>query len=79
MLPGVGPDLYSIDWFVLTVDAVDFTFYLSLTRDKGLRLYDVHYKGKRVLYEVNIRMSTFRFLANLVLQFRLDEAIAHYA
>lgn len=33
--------------------SVDFSFYVSLTRDNGLRLYDVRYKGKRILYEVS--------------------------
>ena len=32
---------------------VDFSFYVSITRDNGLRLYDVRYKGKRILYEVS--------------------------
>lgn len=32
---------------------VDFSFYVSLTRDNGLRLFDVRYKGKRILYEVS--------------------------
>lgn len=32
---------------------VDFSFYVSITRDNGLRLYDVRFKGKRVLYEVS--------------------------
>lgn len=36
---------------------VDFSFYVSITRDNGLRLYDVRYKGKRILYEVS-RAST---------------------
>jgi primary-amine oxidase len=32
---------------------VDFSFYASITRDNGVRLYDVRYKGKRILYEVS--------------------------
>jgi len=34
------------------VSIVDFSFYLSSTKQKGLRLYDVKFKGKRILYEV---------------------------
>jgi hypothetical protein len=34
---------------------VDFSFYVSITRDNGLRLYDIRYKGKRIMYEVSIR------------------------
>lgn len=49
--------------FELTLGLVDFSFYVSLTKDNGLRLYDVHYKGKRVLYEVsfNIAASNISF------------------
>lgn len=64
---------------MLRLDAVDFSFYLSLTRDKGVRLFDVHYKGKRILYEVKLITPAFSIPSNLRVQFGLDEAIAHYA
>jgi primary-amine oxidase len=45
---------WPISWVCkLIVGLVDFTFYISITRDNGLRFYDVHYKGQRILYEVN--------------------------
>ena len=31
---------------------MDFTFYVTVSRDTGVRLFDLKYKGKRILYEV---------------------------
>lgn len=31
---------------------MDFSFFLSYNRDSGLRLFNVQYKGRRILYEV---------------------------
>lgn len=31
---------------------VDFSFYVAVSHDMGLRLFDVKYKGKRIIYEV---------------------------
>jgi len=41
---------------------VDFSFYVSTTREHGLRLFDVHYKGKRILYEVCLPCLDLRWL-----------------
>lgn len=35
-------------------DTVDFTFYVAVSRDMGVRLFDIKYKGKRIIYEVPI-------------------------
>jgi primary-amine oxidase len=58
---------------------VDFSFYVSLTRDNGLRLYDIRYKGKRIMYEVSfLHLKPYATLTDSF-QLGLDEAIAHYA
>lgn len=31
---------------------VDFSFYVAVSHDMGLRLFDIKYKGKRIIYEV---------------------------
>ncbi|KAF5989464.1 peroxisomal amine oxidase [Fusarium bulbicola] len=35
---------------------VGFAFYVSITRDNGLRLYDIRYKGKRIILDL-MRLS----------------------
>ena len=31
---------------------MDFSFYVAVSLDTGLKLFDVKYKGKRIMYEV---------------------------
>ncbi|EMD62215.1 hypothetical protein COCSADRAFT_183317 [Bipolaris sorokiniana ND90Pr] len=47
----VGKERFTVDEEENYVTWMDFSFYVSITRDNGLRLYDVRYKGKRILYE----------------------------
>ncbi|OBS29614.1 hypothetical protein FPOA_03550 [Fusarium poae] len=49
-----GKSRFSVDEDESYVTWMDFSFYTSITRDNGLRLYDVRYKGKRILYELGM-------------------------
>ncbi|KAJ7661708.1 copper amine oxidase [Mycena rosella] len=37
------------------VEWMDFSFYITFTRDTGLRLFDVKYKGDRIIYELGMQ------------------------
>ncbi|KAI1010694.1 hypothetical protein LB503_004925, partial [Fusarium chuoi] len=47
-----GKERFSVDEEESYVSWMDFSFYVSITRDNGLRLYDIRYKGKRIMYEL---------------------------
>ncbi|KXJ85223.1 copper amine oxidase [Microdochium bolleyi] len=49
-----GPPRFAVDAKEEYVEWMDFSFYISSTHQKGLRLYDVRYKGKRILYELGL-------------------------
>ncbi|RGP60861.1 hypothetical protein FSPOR_10362 [Fusarium sporotrichioides] len=49
-----GKARFAVDEDESYVTWMDFSFYVSITRDNGLRLYDVRYKGKRILYELGM-------------------------
>lgn len=34
---------------------MDFSFYFSVSFDLGLSLFDVQYKGKRLIYELSLQ------------------------
>ncbi|KAH7177223.1 copper amine oxidase [Fusarium sp. MPI-SDFR-AT-0072] len=49
-----GKERFAVDEEESYVTWMDFSFYVSLTRDNGLRLYDIRYKGKRIMYELGL-------------------------
>jgi len=44
----VDPEAKYVEW-------MDYSFYIGFTRDTGIALYDIRYKGDRVLYEVALQ------------------------
>ncbi|KAF9776879.1 hypothetical protein IL306_004871 [Fusarium sp. DS 682] len=49
-----GKARFAVDEEESYVTWMDFSFYVSITRDNGLRLYDIRYKGKRIMYELGL-------------------------
>ncbi|KAL2211162.1 amine oxidase catalytic domain-containing protein [Sarocladium strictum] len=49
-----GKERFTVDEEENYVTWMDFSFYVSITKDNGVRLYDVRYRGKRVLYELGL-------------------------
>lgn len=45
----------------LTIAKVDFSFYLSSTRDRGMQLNNVAYKGERFIYEVGLQEAVAHY------------------
>lgn len=64
----------------MTNTTVDFSFYVAVSHDMGLRLFDIKYKGKRIIYEVcsALRRPKVKWEAHNS-QLGMEEAIAHYA
>ncbi|KAH8586808.1 copper amine oxidase [Bisporella sp. PMI_857] len=49
-----GPKRFSFDANENFLSWMDFTFYITVSRDMGVRLFDLKYKGKRILYELGM-------------------------
>lgn len=45
----------------------DFSFFIGFTRDTGVRLFDIKYKGERIIYELGLQEA----LAHCELEFSL--------
>ncbi|OAG05511.1 membrane copper amine oxidase [Paraphaeosphaeria sporulosa] len=46
---------YSVDVNEKYVEWMDFSFYVGFSRDTGLALYDIKYKGDRIIYELGLQ------------------------
>lgn len=46
---------FGLDMEQKYVEWMDFSFFLIFTRDTGLRLFDVKYKGERIIYELGLQ------------------------
>ncbi|KAK4051483.1 hypothetical protein OIO90_004697 [Microbotryomycetes sp. JL221] len=42
----------------------DFSFYVGFTRDTGVRLFDIKYKGERVIYELGLQEAIAHYAGN---------------
>lgn len=34
---------------------MDFSFYIAFSRDTGMTLFDIKYKGERIIYELGLQ------------------------
>jgi primary-amine oxidase len=50
-----GSKRFSIDAQENYVSWMDFSFYMSVSKSTGLSLFDVQYKGKRLIYELGLQ------------------------
>lgn len=62
---------YSVDAERKYVQWMDFSFYVGYTRDQGMALYDIKYKGQRVLYELGLQEALAHYAGNI-------HAMTHY-
>ena len=44
--------------------SVDFSFYVSFSRDSGLRLFDIKYRGERIVYELGLEEAIAHYAGN---------------
>ena len=49
-----GGSRYSVDEEKSFVHWQDFTFYYTFSRDTGIRLFDIKYKGDTIIYELGL-------------------------
>lgn len=48
-------------WCELTSLKVDFSFYLSSSRDLGMHLHEIRYKGERIIYELGLQEAVAHY------------------
>ncbi|KAJ7320783.1 putative copper amine oxidase [Mycena albidolilacea] len=62
----VQPDgqRFSVDEKQKYVEWMDFSFYITFTRDTGLRLFDIKYKGDRIIYELGLQEAIAHYAGN---------------
>ncbi|KAF7361132.1 Amine oxidase [Mycena sanguinolenta] len=62
----VQPDgqRFSVDEEQKYVEWMDFTFYMTFTRDTGLRLFDIKYKSERIIYELGLQEAIAHYAGN---------------
>ncbi|KAK0724664.1 copper amine oxidase [Lasiosphaeris hirsuta] len=55
---------FAVDAEAKYVEWMDFSFYIGFSRDTGLALYDIHYQGKRILYELSLQEALAHYAGN---------------
>ncbi|KAJ7641294.1 copper amine oxidase [Roridomyces roridus] len=62
----VQPDgqRFSVDEEQKYIEWMDFSFYLTFTRDTGIRLFDIKYKGERIIYELGLQEAIAHYAGN---------------
>jgi len=55
---------YSVDHTRKYVEWMDFSFYLGFSRDTGLSLHDIRYKGQRIIYELSLQEALAHYAGN---------------
>ena len=55
---------FKVDEAAKFVEWMDFSFYISFTRDTGLRLFNVKYKGERIIYELGLMEAIAHYAGN---------------
>ena len=57
----LGGKRYKVDRKERYVEYMGWTFYMSFSRTLGLMLYDVRFKGERVLYELSVQEAAAQY------------------
>ncbi|KAG0134675.1 copper amine oxidase [Tuber indicum] len=55
---------FAVDKDAKYVEWMDFAFYIGFTRDTGVNLYDIKYKGKRIIYELGLQEAIAHYAGN---------------
>ncbi|OIW28159.1 membrane copper amine oxidase [Coniochaeta ligniaria NRRL 30616] len=59
---------FSVDAEEKYVEWMDWSFYIGFKRDTGMALYDIRYKGKRLIYELGLQEALAHYAGNDPLQ-----------
>ncbi|KAJ7479846.1 copper amine oxidase [Mycena latifolia] len=55
---------FAVDEAQKYIEWMDFSFYLTFTRDTGVRLFDIRYKGDRIVYELGFQEAIAHYAGN---------------
>jgi primary-amine oxidase len=55
---------FEVDYDAQYVTWMDFSFYIAFGRDRGVRLFDIKYKGERVMYELGLEEAVATYAGN---------------
>jgi primary-amine oxidase len=55
---------FAVDYERKYVEWMGFTFFIGFSRDTGMALYDIKYKGERILYELGLQEALAHYAAN---------------
>ncbi|KAH8888326.1 putative membrane copper amine oxidase [Thozetella sp. PMI_491] len=55
---------YALDAEQKYIEWMGFSFYVGFTRDTGMGLYDIRYKGERILYELGLQEALAHYAGN---------------
>ncbi|KAH7060686.1 copper amine oxidase [Macrophomina phaseolina] len=55
---------YSVDEQEKYVKWMDFEFYIAFSRDTGVRLFDIKYRGERIIYELGLEEALAHYAGN---------------
>ena len=64
VLPSEDSLRYKLDVENQYVEWMDFTFYISFSRDTGLRLFNIKYRGERIIYELGLEEAIAHYAGN---------------
>lgn len=59
-----GGQRFKVDEENKYIEWMDFSFYLTFTRDTGMRLYNVKFKGERIIYELGLQEAIAHYAGN---------------
>ena len=60
-----GGARYQLDPVQKYVKWMDFSFYIGFTRDAGMALYDIRYKGQRLIYELSLQEALAHYAGKI--------------
>lgn len=63
-----GPQRFSVDENERYVQWMDFSFFITFTRDTGVRLYDIRYKNKTIVYELGLQEAVAHYAGSEPIQ-----------
>ncbi|KAL7416504.1 copper amine oxidase [Mrakia frigida] len=55
---------FGVDVAERFVEWEDFSFFISFTKDTGMRLYDIRYKSERIIYELALQEAVAHYSGN---------------
>ncbi|KAF1997734.1 amine oxidase catalytic domain-containing protein [Amniculicola lignicola CBS 123094] len=60
----IGGKRYKVDKEQKYVEYMNWSFYISFSRTLGIMLYDIKFKGERILYELSMQEATAQYGGN---------------